>query len=342
MKVILSAGKQAQVFLFKGQADDVTSISEVGSPMTGTLKVWGLEVGNELKAVTTDGSEFASQVVTSTVEPLRLLPTAWRPRIEGYPTAEGKGLTLDVSQDVSQTEVISGPLHALLIEPGGIYSQTITMPGTDDGAYHGDLPFAFNDSAREGYLWVWGQSRDDKRLEMMTTYRIAGVPGSHEWAYPTTDLGSLDGLLRLNIPGYAVPTSTLIIVMPVYQVPPIGSGAAAARATDLRLAPKAKIAQGTGLRTPVGPAHSIRASGGITETAIPSVLTLFYTPEMGAGLEKANLSIYFYNDETHEWEDKEGVVDRENRSVSAPVNRFGIYALVKVFRSYLPIILSIR
>ena len=78
-----SANKQAQVFLFKG--DPFTSITEVGSPITSTIKVWGLEVGDELKAVTTDGSEFASQDVTSTAKPLELRPTTWKPRIEALP-----------------------------------------------------------------------------------------------------------------------------------------------------------------------------------------------------------------------------------------------------------------
>ena len=46
-----------------------TSISEVRrADHRYHQKYWGLEVGDELKAVTTDGSEFASQVVTSTVD----------------------------------------------------------------------------------------------------------------------------------------------------------------------------------------------------------------------------------------------------------------------------------
>ena len=71
-----------------------------------------------------------------------------------------------------------------------------------------------------------------------------------------------------------------------------------------------------------------------------STLTLFYTEAMGEGLENAHLSIHFYNEETRQWEDMGGVVDRQNRSVSAPVKRYGIYALVKVFHSYLPIIIK--
>ena len=96
------------------------------------------------------------------------------------------------------------------------------------------------------------------RLETMTTYRVAGAPGSHEWAYPNTELGSLDGLLRLNIPGYAVPTNTLIIVMPVYQVPPLITGQALPPlAPHVRRRATSKDRQGTDLRTPVGLAHSI-------------------------------------------------------------------------------------
>ena len=158
---------------------------------------------------------------------------------------------------VTQAISVEGALQALLIEPGGVYSQTITMTKTGAGAYRGDLSFDFTHSAREGYLYVWGSSGAGERLETMTTYRIAGAPGSHEWAYPTTDLGSLDGLLRLNIPGH-VPTTTLIIVMPVYQLEPLGSSAAA---WACRLAPdiRSKVrACGTDPRTLVGPAHSIR------------------------------------------------------------------------------------
>ncbi len=90
------------------------------------------------------------------------------------------------------------------------------MRRNDDGTYHVDLRFDYNNSTCEGYVWV--HDPEGATVETMTTYRVVGVPGSHEWAYPNTDLGSLDGLLRLNIPGYAALTNTLIVVMPVYQV----------------------------------------------------------------------------------------------------------------------------
>ncbi len=99
VEVSLPIGKQAQVFLFKGQGANITSISEIGATATGHItKVLGLELLDQLKAVTTDGSMFASQVVTSIAVPLELKTAAWRPQIEAKPviTSEvqaGKAVT---------------------------------------------------------------------------------------------------------------------------------------------------------------------------------------------------------------------------------------------------------
>ena len=90
----------------------------------------------------------------------------------------------------------------------------------------------------------------------------------------------------------------------------------------------------------VGVAHSISASGVVTDCK-SCALTLFYTPEMLTGLEGGRFSIYYYNEQAGRWEDQGGVVDRENRSVSAPAKRFGTYAIVADdYRTYLPIIIK--
>jgi hypothetical protein len=78
-----------------------------------------------------------------------------------------------------------------------------------------------------------------------------------------------------------------------------------------------------------------------TANAITATLTLFYDPEMDPDLEYAGLYIYYYHydpvTQQWEWEPKGGVIDRENHSVSAPVQDFGTYALVsQIFKFYLP------
>ena len=59
-------------------------------------------------------------------------------------------------------------------------------------------------------------------------------------------------------------------------------------------------------------------------------------------IERATFSIYhyYYDTATSQWEELGGVIDRENHSVSAPINQFGTYALVRAFYSYLPVAMS--
>ncbi len=339
-EVNVSPGKQIRVFLFRKQGESLRSISEVGAPITSTIRVSGLMVGDELKAFTTDASEFASQILTPTAQPFVLEPAPWRPLLEAKPEAQGGRL----ESTVSQAEGVTGTLQAMLIAPGGTYSETIMLDNPGTGKYHGFLSFDPKGTPREGYLWVWGQSQGGSRLEAVTTYRVEGAPGSHEWAYLNMEVGPIDRLLNMSLPENAVPTTTLVIVMPVFQVLSLtvgsssGSKAARGRVAESPGGQENGAVQGRDMRTFEGAAYRVWASGGITETTKSSALTLFYDPTMNAGLENASLSIYFYNEEVGKWEPRGGVVDRENRSVSTPVHQFGIYALVKVFRSYLPTI----
>lgn len=298
---VLLPTQQVQVYLFKQNNGDTTRIIDQGSPDSqGRIELLGLTNGDVLKAVSWDGSLFASQVFTSTA-PLRLGPAAWNPAIEGRPVTNGGGLALTVSQ----TGEISGALQATLFEVGGTYSQTIALSPAGQDIYTGTFAFDPSRPVKEGHLWLQATSAQGHPLEAVTTYAIGGAPGSHERSYPPMDPSSSDGNLRLHIPDGAVPDDTLVIVMPTRGLPPVPE--------DL---------------TVVGTPYNIGASGGITHTTQPAALTMFYSQEAVSGLDRRQLRIYYWNTETGQWESKGGVADEQGNFITTAVDRFGIYAIM--------------
>ena len=330
-----SCGAQCQVYSLKKMNGQPSVILGLGSPRDGRIEVPGLQREDELIGITTDGAYFGSLPVTGPGQTLTLEPDGWNPQVTAQLAYHGITVT------VTTTEALAGPLQAIRLDPGGAYSQTITLTEISQGVYAGTFDFDFNTSVREGYIWIWGTAANDRRpLRTVTSYAVAGVPGSHEWAY--LDLNSLEGTLHLVVPPGGVPTNTLVIAMPVRRLEALtGQVQDAARVSTGTAQPGSGSSQSS-LLTFVGTGYHLGATEGAAMGNITSTLTLFYGSELDSGLERAALYIYYYNDANNDaksqWEPKGGLIDRENRSVSAPVNQFGIYALVKVFRSYLPII----
>ena len=122
---------------------------------------------------------------------------------------------MTVTVTITTTEEMSG-LHAFNTDVGGTYSQTITLTGASD-VYTGTFVFDRRASAQEGYIWIWGTAANDQKVQTVTSYAIAGVPGSHEWGY--LDLNSLEGTLNLLVhPVESADAS--VIVLPIRQLEP--------------------------------------------------------------------------------------------------------------------------
>jgi hypothetical protein len=325
-------GAQCQVYSLKKTNDQPSVILGLGSPQDGRIEVPGLQRGDELIGITTDGAYFGSLAVTGPGQTLTLEHDGWNPQVTAKLASHGITVT------VTTAEALSGSLQAIRMDLGGAYSQTITLETSQNGVYTGTFDFDFNTTAREGYVWIWGTAANGRPLKTVTSYAVAGVPGSHEWAY--LDLNSLEGTLHLIVPPGGVPTNTLVIVLPVRQLEPLTGRAPIGPRVSAATAPLGGRSSQPSLLTFVGTGYYLGATEGAVTGNITSTLTLFYGSDMGADLERAALYIYHYDDMTSQWENKGGVTDRENRSVSAPVNRFGIYALVKVFHTYLPIIVK--
>jgi len=90
----------------------------------------------------------------------------------------------------------------------------------------------------------------------------------------------------------------------------------------------------------LGSAYEVRFSGAATGLTKPGLLTMYYHPEV-MGLA-TDLAIYHWNATNEEWERVGGKRSELDNSVTAPMEQFGIYALMggESFRVYLPVVLK--
>lgn len=323
-------GAQCQVYQLKWRDGDITTVLGLGGPRDGVIEVPGLQRGDELIGLTTDGTYFGSIIATEPNPTLELGQTDWNP-VMSVELADD-GITVTVT--ATTTEGLPDTLQAVRMEIGGAVSQTITLERIDQTAeYTGKFVFNVRRSAREGYIWIWGTATNGQPLQTMTSYAVAGVPGSHEWGY--LDLNTLEGTLNLVIPPGGVPADTLVVALPVRQLELLSGEVQNTPHTRAGAFQLDSRSLWPSIPTFVGTGYYLDATTG---NAITATLTLFYDPELDPDLEYAGLYVYYYDTVAGTWINKGGVIDRENNSVSTPVREFGTYALVKAFRSYLPTI----
>jgi len=88
----------------------------------------------------------------------------------------------------------------------------------------------------------------------------------------------------------------------------------------------------------LGSAYEVRFSGAATGLTKPGLLTMYYHREVMGNAR--DLAIYHWDAAEDEWDYVGGERIELDNSVAAPVDHFGIYALMgETFRVYLPVIL---
>jgi Leucine-rich repeat (LRR) protein len=314
--------QQAQIYLLKMADGKVTKIIDQGTPDSlGRIDLLGIADGDILKAITWDGTRFVSQNYNSTVRQIQLAPSAWRPVVDATPLVSAGSVGLTVT--VVVTEALPNPLSVQLFGVGSILSQTITLTPHADNThlYSGVALFGAEQAAfREGHLWVYTSDENGQLLETVTTYAIGGSPGSHGHAYPPIDPASSDGIVRVNIPDGQIAKNAHVIVLPTRGLP---------GAHEVQI--ETTIPTVTLVSTP----FAIRASDGITQmiaatdaTAITPTLTMFYNQSAIQGYRPENLRIYYWVEESDQWQCVGGVTEPLGNAIVTYVRRFGIYAIM--------------
>lgn len=290
----------------------------------GQITIYGASTGNTLRAVSISGALWAQTTVgaaavyTLTLHSSGGLQTAnapANPYASLIPDSEGRDLTLAVG-GVGP----GGALSALVVSPGSDPSQTIELSySPESGAYEGTASFATAGTGL-GSVHVRGVAAFGQHATVDGDFHLAQADVAAE-----QDLYTPDGAAWLHLdPASFAAANVYVALLPTGAVPqPLPTGLIA-----------------------LGNAYSIRASGGITDTARPGVLRLLYEPaDLPGGVAPADLRIARWDDHAGAWQLLPGEPDPERYAVVAQADRFGIYALLAPARvegqeTYLPLLLS--
>lgn len=325
---VFVAGKQVQLYLFQQQDGQTVQILDQGAPgFLGNINVLGTRPGDVVKAVTWDGSAFASQEVTGRGRLVLQAARGWNPTVDASPVERGGALKVQVSG----LPAITQPVVAQLFQVGGTYSQTAMLTQAGQGMYTGTLRLdegrPLDRPVKEGHLYIYTVDAGGHPIsETVTTFAVGGVGPSGKESHPPLDPASSDGNLRLHIPDTTgLPDDLLVIVMPTRGTPAIPPG--------LRV---------------VGTPYSLRASGGV-DSVPPSSLTMYYHGEAVQGVDESRLRVYWWDEDLRGWQDKGGGVDTDRNLISTVITRLGIYAIMSgdssapagQHKDYLPLIIRI-
>lgn len=148
-------------------------------------------------------------------------------------------------------------------------------------------------------------------LNITTTLGLDSGPVDYSRAYVPSStvqtIRSVDGNLELSlITTDTLPFDVYVAVVPSY-------------------APPGPLPAGHRL---VGSSYSARASGALVLTDRPMNLRLHYTPDLLAGVDPHTLGIWTWNVSEQSWEPVSSRLFYEQEYLSAPVSRFGAYALL--------------
>ncbi len=78
----------------------------------------------------------------------------------------------------------------------------------------------------------------------------------------------------------------------------------------------------------ISQAYSLRASGAVTESLAPMLLTMRYAPALLGAADPHTLAIFFWDAGLGQWQDIESIPLSSEPAHTQSVNRFGIYALM--------------
>jgi len=138
----------------------------------------------------------------------------------------------------------------------------------------------------------------------------------------TVDLVSSDGLFLLHLQDHSLPADAYVLILPTNAPPgPLPFN-----------------------YTLIGSPYAIRASGALTGTEQPGILTLHYTAQTLGDIDPQTLRIHAWDPAGDRWVDLGGTLNERDYSVSVAVTRFTTYALLApqgpIHRAYLPLVVK--
>jgi hypothetical protein len=287
----------------------------------GVITIYGALKGDTIQAASFDGA-YAGAVTVDGREAyiLTLSPTSAgrlaaqeggsSPYLNLIPGSEGDTLMLEVHGAPAG----SLPLSAVVIpgEGGGSPQSTSLAYSLGEDAYVGQVSFA-GVGLGSGEVQVSGVA-GGQWVSINSDYNLLRVLDGQ-----ANGLASEDGNFQLHVDAGSLlnHADAYAVVLPTGYVPgplPVGKHV-------------------------LGSTYEVCFSGAATGLTKPGLLTVFYHPEvMGSARD---LAIYHWNAADEEWERVNDEQSELDNSVTAPVEQFGIYALMgQRFRVYLPIILK--
>jgi len=287
----------------------------------GHLTVYGAVERDTIQAASFDGAYAGAVTVDGrTAYTLTLSPTSAgrlaarasssSPYLNLIPGSEGDTLLLEVHGAPTG----SLPLSAVVIpgEGGGSPQSTSMAYSAAKDAYVGQVSLA-GVGLGSGEVRVSGVA-GGRWVSINSDYNLLRVLDGQ-----ANGLASEDGNFQLHVDAGSLlnHADAYAVVLPTGYVPgplPVG-------------------------KRVLGSAYEVRFSGAATGLTKPGLLAMYYHPEV-MGLA-TDLAIYHWNAADEEWERVGGEQSELDNSVAAPVEQFGIYALMgEPFRVYLPVVLK--
>lgn len=311
----------ALVALYTTPYSYTVAIDQGLTDQQGHITVYGAEEGDTIQAASFDGAYAGAVTVdAATAYTLTLSPTSVAsgldaqasnssPFLNLIPGTDGDSLLLEVHGAPAG----SLPLNAVVIPAeGGGSPQSASLaysPGGD--AYTGQVSLA-GVGLGSGQVRVSGVA-GGQWISINSDYNLLHVPDGQ-----ASHLASEDGNFQLHVDAESLPhhADAYAVVLPTGYVPrPFPAGVQV-----------------------MGSAYEVRFSGAATGLTKPGMLAMYYHPGL---MEYAcGLAIYWWDACTEQWQRVGGEQIEIDNSVVAPVQQFGIYALMSgPCEVYLPLVL---
>lgn len=237
-------------------------------------------------------------------------PTSYAPghghwaALHVIPSSDGTGVTVVAGRVGNLTT----PIHSTLNVGGTSYEpgHTSYEPG-HTGSEGGQWIFTFEGVAE-------GRTSPEMTAVVTTTEPTSGtvllgsstferryVPGD-----AATELTTLDNMVRLQIPAGALPPDSYIVALDTFAPP--GDPPAGHRL--------------------LGQAYAIRASGALTASLMPMLLTMDYEAAALGAVDPRTVSIFEWDDATYRWQELASTPFGAETTHVKSISRFGAYALM--------------
>ena len=259
-------------------------------------------------------SHCTSYLVTVKASPVDV---TWPPYIAAIPGSDGTslyvfaaqlGISVDESQLSVEVETTSHKgSHTLRYNPGeNIYDASF------DGVFYPETALA------EGRMAVTLTLGPDNEMTANTAFLRTFVPQRQ-----SVDAMSQDGMVTLHLEPHSLPADGYILIVPTIAAP-------------RPLPPNQQL---------IGQPYFIAASGSVTATLIPALLTIRCDPADLDGADPSNLHIWAWDRSTGSWIDLGGAYSSRDHSVTVMAQHVNThtYALMAPPalspRNYLPVVM---